>query len=523
MTAPTASTTQTSLVEALEASCAAQSQRAALVYGDQILTYQELGQAIKKLARSYRRMGIQPGDRIACSVSNRPEQIIALGAAWACGALHVGIDYDFTPYEISSVLDLTKAKLLVLQPGASFSDLRILSENHADLRILIVGERFSEEAESLRSLIESDIADGEPAFDSYPSPEAPCLIFISSGTTGKPKATVGFHGNLSQRWQRLAAWLRFGPSDVHLAHLPLSHGFGLMMAIATLLTGGKLILLDRFSGDEALQAVSTHGVTVFNGSPTHFKLLLKAMEGAACRSGKLRLSVGTAAFFSPELINLICDRLGVQFMFMYGSSEGVGVATTDREDMLKGSVGRPSPGSVMVVGEDRQPLPIGQTGEIAFSRRVFPVRYWEENGADPLNAEGETPSDDRGVWYYSGDMGRLDEDGRLYVYGRVKHQIDRGGLKIDPVEVEMALARCSGVNDAAVVGRPNPVLGETVCACVVGDQKLTLPALRSVLQSQLAAYKLPEQLVLLKLIPRTQLGKVDLTKLKSEIALAEPR
>jgi len=308
MTAPAASTTQTSLVEALEASCAAQSQRVALVYGDQMHTYEELGQAIKKLACAYRRMGIQPGDRIACSVSNRPEQIIALGAAWACGALHVGIDYDFTPYEISSVLELTKVKLLVLQPGASFSDLRILSEKHTGLRILIVGEGFSEEAESLRSLIESDIAEAEPAFDSYPSPDTPSLIFISSGTTGKPKATVGFHGNLSQRWQRLAAWLRFGPGDVHLAHLPLSHGFGLMMAMGALLTGGKLILMDRFSGDEALRAVSTHAVTVFNGSPTHFKLLLRAMDRAAYRGGGLRLSVGTAAFFPPELINLICDR-----------------------------------------------------------------------------------------------------------------------------------------------------------------------------------------------------------------------
>jgi acyl-coenzyme A synthetase/AMP-(fatty) acid ligase len=290
-----------------------------------------------------------------------------------------------------------------------------------------------------------------------------------------------------------------------------------------LLTGGKLILLDRFSGDEALQAVSTHASTVFNGSPTHFKLLLKAMDRAAYRSNALRLSVGTAAFFPPELINQICDRLGVQFMFMYGSSEGVGVATTDREDMLKGSVGRPSPGSVLIVGEDRQPLPIGHTGEIAFSRNVFPVRYWEENGVNPLNAEGQKQSDSPGVWYYSGDMGRLDEDGRLYVYGRVKHQIDRGGLKVDPVEVELALARCSGVTDAAVLGRPNPVLGETVCACVVGDKDWTLSNLRSALQNQLAAYKLPEELFLLHRIPRTQLGKVDLAKLKSEISQVEQR
>ena len=516
MSASTLIAKQDSLISALETAWTRWPDQVAMVHHGTEVTYQELGCAILNLARGYRQIGIRRGDRIACSVSNRPEQIIALGAAWACGAIHVGIDYQFTPAEISSIVDLTKPTLLLLEPGDSFTDLLSLG---SALRVVVVGDRLGSAAMSFSALVDSgaDEKDSSGAPQDYPSPADPAVIFVSSGTTGRPKATMGFHGNLAQRWQRLAGWLRFGPSDVHLAHLPLSHGFGLMMGMGAFLSGGKLILLPRFSAEEALQSVGAHGVTVLNGAPAHFNLILNRLDPARHRTQSLRLSVGTAAFFSAELISSIWKKLGVEFMFMYGSSEGVGVATTDREDMLRGSVGRPAPGSVMIAGPDRQALPIGESGEIAFSRKIFPVRYWNDSGASAATAAAL--SEDKDLWYYSGDRGRLDEDGRLYVFGRVKHQIDRGGLKVDPVEVETALMRCPEVADAAVLGRPNPVLGESVCACVVAapDSALSLETLRTALQNQLAPYKLPEELYVLNSIPRTRLGKVDLGKLKAEI------
>jgi acyl-CoA synthetase (AMP-forming)/AMP-acid ligase II len=204
-------------------------------------------------------------------------------------------------------------------------------------------------------------------------------------------------------------------------------------------------------------------------------------------------------------------------MFMYGSSEGIGVATTDREDILRGSVGRPAPGSVIIVGPDRTPLASREIGEIAFSREIFPVHYWTDHGSPAPSQVTEV--DGRNAWYYSGDLGRLDDDGRLYVYGRLKHQIDRGGLKVDPVEVEGVLLRCPGVFDAAVIGLPNPVLGETVCACIVPlpGQVPSLEKIRLVLGHDLAPYKLPEELCVLEQIPRTQLGKVDVGRLRADL------
>ncbi len=506
------------LVGALESSWERWPDRPALSSGGRITSYAQLGAAVLRLAGAYRRLGIGPGDRVVCSAANRPEHVVAIGAAWSAGAVHVGADFQLTGPELARVVETTRAAALVYEPpggGADpFAALRAVREAHPGLVVLVAGDGPA--PAGCQALAELAAAGAEteagPA-PREPSPGDPALIFISSGTTGTPKATLGYHGNLAERWRRLGGWLRFGPEDVHLAHLPLSHGFGMMMAMGALFAGGRLVLLDRFTPEEALRRVAAEGVTVLNGAPAHFRLVLDRLARDGGDVGALRLSVGTAATFPPELVRDIWDRLGVEFMYMYGSSEGVGVATTDREDILRGSVGRPAPGSVVVVDEERRPVPAGVVGEVAFSRGVFPVRYWDEAGAAD------------GGWYYSGDLGRMDGEGRLYVFGRLKHRIDRGGLKVDPVEVECALLRLPAVADAAVIGLADPVMGETVCACVVPapGESPELASLRLALGGELAPYKLPEALCVLERIPRTRLGKVDLPALRAAAADAPRR
>jgi acyl-CoA synthetase (AMP-forming)/AMP-acid ligase II len=500
-------------------------QRVALVDDSHRLTYAGFAQAVAGLTDTYRRLGVAQGERIVCSVANRCEYLVALAAAWTHGAVHVGIDHQSTGPELAAVIELTGSGTLIYEPSGDLPNplapLEIIRRRHPNLRILVVTDHLVP-GEYTRWSVRSDTGAGvvqvEPP-ERGPAPDDPAIIFITSGTTGVPKATIGFHGNLAQRWQRLGGWLRFSPDDVHLAQLPLSHGFGLMMAVAALLNGGRLVLLERFSAEEALAVVDTEGVTVLNGAPAHFKLIVDRLDPTRHNVGPLRLSVGTAAPFPPELVNAIWECLGVEFMFMYGSSEGVGVATTDAADILRGSVGRPQPGSVMVVDPDREPLPTGSVGEVAFSRAVYPVRYWGD--ANALKPPEPASSSAAGAgWYYSGDLGHLDDEGRLYIHGRIKHQIDRGGLKVDPVEVETALLRCPGVADAAVIGQPNPVLGETVCACVAPatGRHPTLGSLRTALGRALAPFKLPEELFLLDSIPRTRIGKVDLPQLRQTIA-----
>ncbi|HET7463885.1 MAG TPA: fatty acid--CoA ligase family protein, partial [Longimicrobium sp.] len=345
-----------------------------------------------------------------------------------------------------------------------------------------------------------------------PSADDAAAIFVTSGTTGRPKLPMGFHGRLAASWTGLGRALDLGPDDVHLAHLPLAHGFGLMLATAGLLRGGRIVLLERFSPAEVLAAVGREGATVLHGSATHFRLLLDRLDPALHDLRSLRVGVASASAFPIPLLREMLEGLGMRIMMMYGSSEGVGVATLDPGEILVGSVGRPEPGSVVIAGARRRPVPPGEPGEIAFSRAVFPVRYW----SGP--AGGQPRSVTRG-WYYTGDLGRLDADGRLFVLGRLGHRINRGGSKVDPAEVEAALLECPGVAEAAVLGAPHPVLGEVVCACIVPSRTPapTLDEVRAALGGSLAPYKLPEELRVVAAIPRSILGKVDVGRLRAEV------
>jgi acyl-CoA synthetase (AMP-forming)/AMP-acid ligase II len=488
-----------SLGEALLDACARSSGRAALVHEGRMTTFGELRDAAASLAGELRARGVRRGDRIVCSVSNRPEHLVQLAATWWSGAIHVCAEFRLTARELAHIIRVTEARALVYEPPPDAEDPdavpRALRREHPRLEVLIVGDRVP--------LTTTPV---EPVTS---APEDPAIVFVTSGTTGAPKATIGYHGNLARRWRGLGPWLGFRPGDRHLAQMPLSHGFGLLSAMAGLLANGTVVLVDRFSPAGVLDVIERDRVTVIGGAPAHFRLILGRLGEESRDVGSLRLGIGTAAAFPPPLVREIQMRLGVKLVVLYGSSEGVGVGTTDQDDVARGSVGRPAPESVEIVGPDRTPLPVGDVGEIAFSRAVFPVRYW---------------GDDRpgGAWYYSGDLGRLDEEGRLYVYGRLNHQIDRGGLKVDPSEVEAVLVRTAGVVDAAVLGLADPVVGERVCACVVPADGVapTLADVRRLLANDLAPHKLPEDLRVVDEIPRTPIGKVDLSTLRAAIEKA---
>ena len=290
------------------------------------------------------------------------------------------------------------------------------------------------------------------------------LIFVSSGTTGKPKASLGFHGNLSGRWRRLAAWLKFGPDDVHLVHLPLAHGFGLMTAVAGLLGGGRLVLADRPTTDEIVRLIGAEGVTVFNGAPGTLPPDPGPPRPRPRRRGTPARVRRDGGDFPPPLIREIYDVLHVIFVYMYGSSEGLGVATDNPDDILRGSVGRPVPGAVAIVGPDRAASRRGRSER-------SPSLARSSRSATGANSIGSGRSPPRRPRPKAGTSGitRATSDawmptGASYVHGRLKHQIDRGGLKVDPIEVERALFGSPDVADAAVLGVPDPILGERVCA-----------------------------------------------------------
>jgi acyl-CoA synthetase (AMP-forming)/AMP-acid ligase II len=497
----------TTLLEALRDACQRSPERVAAVLPGEgrTMTHGELWRAALAQADWYGSLGIGPGDRVLCAMPNSLEHVVTIGAAWARGAVHIGVDHTLTVPELAWMIEHVGAAALVVQ-GRRLDDAGLAT------RVLHVEDAPAGSAGGPGGA--DFVGWGEPV---HPGPDDTATIIFSSGTTGTPTGSVATHGRLAGGWLGVAGRLRFGPDDVHLAQVPLAHGYGMQLAMMGLLTGGRLVLMERFSASEALRLIAEQGVTVLNGTPSHYIGVLAAMARRPDLSvASLRTGIGSADHFPAKLLGRIFDELGIEFMNMYGSNMGFGVTTTDRELMLRGSVGRPAAGSMAIVDEAHVPLPVGEIGEIAFRYRPGEADVWRATRA----------LDRTRRWYYTGDLGRLDPEGNLYLSGRVKHQVNRGGMKVDPAEVLNELFGCEGVADAAVIGIPDAFLGEAVCACVVptfADRPPTLEILRATLAARLAPHKLPEELYLLDEIPRTANGKVEIATLRERASAASER
>jgi acyl-CoA synthetase (AMP-forming)/AMP-acid ligase II len=518
----------TTLEPTLEAACRRWPDRPAITFRGTTWSYAEVWARIEALAHAYRAAGVRPGDRVVCQLRNCPEHVVAIGAAWHCGAIHAGTDNDLTGSELAWIVKHTEAAVLVFQPRPGAADpLAPLAAVHADHPGTTVVLHEAEPSGSAQRALADLLAEGAtspttPA--AWPPPGETGLLLLTSGTTGRPKAVMETLRGCWAKMQFFADALAPGPDDVHLLFLPMGHVFGLRLSLIALLRGGRLVLLDRFTPGEALRLVTEERVTILPGMPTHFTLILDALDAATLDGahdvGTLRWAVTAAATLPRPLVERIYDRLGAEIHYVYGCSENFTTQTTDREEILAGSVGRevfqappgePPDGTIRAVRpDDHAPLPPGEVGELAFGARG-PVHYW--NAPD-------TATDG---WYYTGDLGRVDPDGRVYVLGRLKELVNRGGLKVSPTEIEAAVARHPAVADAAVVGTADPVLGEAICACIVpaAEERPGLEDLRSFLSGSLARHKLPDELAVVATIPRTKIGKVDRRALVAALAAGE--
>ncbi|WP_374576205.1 AMP-binding protein [Phenylobacterium sp.] len=434
------------------------------------ISYGELEAGTGRIAALLRAKGVKPGDRIAVQAPKSPQMVMLYLATLQVGAAFLPLNTAYTAAEIEYFLNDAEPVLFV-RDAAEIAD----------------------EAQALESLAEitpraaSDLA----------------AILYTSGTTGRSKGAMLSHGNLAANALALHEAWGFTHEDVLLHALPIFHVHGLFVALhCSLLSGGPMLWLDKF--DEAKVIAALPRATVMMGVPTFYVRLLADPAFTREAAGGMRLFISGSAPLLESTFAEFEARTGQRILERYGMSEAAIITTNPLHGArVPGSVGFPLPGVSLRVGGGAEVGVLEIKGPSVFSG------YWRmpEKTAEEFTADG---------YFITGDVGRVDADGRVWISGRAKDLIISGGFNVYPKEVELILDELAGVVESAVIGAPHPDFGEAVVAIVVGrsDEASIISGARE----RLAAFKAPKKVVFVTELPRNTMGKVQKNRLRETYA-----
>jgi acyl-CoA synthetase (AMP-forming)/AMP-acid ligase II len=470
----------------LEVLDAADGRRNAIVLPDsgQRVTYDALRRQVRAMAGALHSAGIGRGDRVAIALPNGLEAVSAFLAASVAGtAAPLNPGYKFE--EFCFYLEDTRAKILIAPPE--------------DL------------GEARRAATQSGIpifAPETPAGASStpePDPDDIALVLHTSGSTGRPKRVPLRHRHLAASARTIAQTYSLGPEDVSLCLMPLFHVHGLMAStMATLLTGGTVVVPTRFNPLSFWRTVRDHGVTWYSAVPSIHQLILTRKAGGP--PGSLRFVRSCSAALSPDLMRRMEEYFQAPVLEAYGMTEASHQMASNPLPPAARKAGSVGPGAgarISIRGETGLDLPTGQAGEVCIEGPGV-IREYENNPE-------ATARSFFGEWFRTGDQGILDEDGYLHLTGRLKEMINRGGEKISPREIDELLLTHPAVAEAVCFGVPHPTWGEEVEAAVVLRPELS--ALEADLlrfcSERLADFKRPKKIRIVQSIPRTATGKIQ--------------
>ncbi|MES2196093.1 MAG: class I adenylate-forming enzyme family protein [Pseudomonadota bacterium] len=473
----------------------------ALVCGTRRLSWREVAEQSTQIAAGFRKLGLQPGDRIAVLLGNRIEFALTMFAAAHAGLVTVLLSPRQQKPEIAYVLTDCGARILIHEAGLAerLPDARDVPD--LEHRIAVDDDAQVSQFSSLTGHVTlSDPADaGE---------EDTAMILYTSGTTGKPKGAMLAHCNVIHSAMVFVSCLKLTAADRSIAAVPLGHVTGVVANIMTMVRcAGALIIMPEFKAAAYLDVAARERVTYTVMVPAMYNLCLLQpdFDGADLSSWRIG-GFGGAPMPIATIERLAAKIPGLKLANCYGATE-----TTSPSTMMPGeltashidSVGLPCPGTDIVVMDSRgHELPRGEIGEIWIRSASVIKGYWNNPKA---TAESFT-----GGFWHSGDLGSIDDENFVRVFDRQKDMINRGGLKIYSAEVESVLSGHPGVVESAIIAKPCPVLGERVHAVIVTrDHGVGVEALRAWCAERLSDYKVPETMELtLQPLPRNANGKV---------------
>lgn len=466
----------------------------ATLYDGKKLSYRELYQRVDRFAAYLQEQGYEKDDVIALYTLNSDLFLIAYLGVQLAGFIVMPINTKLAAPEVDFIFNHSQAKGLIYDErlAESLKDVSYSFEHAIGLQEM---NNMIEQQNRERTIVPLEVHDT-------------AVVMYTSGTTGKPKGVMLTHQNIAATAEIWSASMNMSSKDKMFICTPLFHCAGLhVFAMPMFYQGGTVVIEEAFSPTKTLAQIAATEATIFFGVPSMYTIILNTPGFKEHSLNHLRLLCYGAAPMPYELVKQVKEAFpNVKVQNLYGQTENSPAATSllDMDALTKiGSVGKPlAQTEVCVVDSEGKSVPAGEVGEICVKGPQVMKGY--------LRNPEETARTIRDGWLYSGDLGRFDDEGYLYIVDRKKDMIIRGGENIYPIEVEEVLYQMPEVLEAAVVGLPHEVYGEVPKAFVVlkEDKSLDENSILSYCQTRLAKYKVPYEIKFLAELPRNASGKV---------------
>jgi malonyl-CoA/methylmalonyl-CoA synthetase len=472
------------------------------------LSYADLVELSGRLANALKSVGVKPGDRVAAQVEKSAEALLVYLAALRAGAVYLPLNSAYTASEIRYFLGDAEPTLFICRPESA-AEMQVVATEAGVPRVETLGSNGE------GSLMEAARAQ-PPAFEDVERMRDDlAAILYTSGTTGRSKGAMLSHGNLASNAEVLRDNWRFTPEDRLLHALPIFHTHGLFVATnVTLMTGSSLIFLPTFNANEIIRLLPQ--ATVMMGVPTFYTRLLARDDFGRDLVAHIRLFVSGSAPLSAETHKEFGERTGHAILERYGMTEtNMNTSNPYEGDRIPGAVGLPLPGVEIRLADPQtgQAVPDGEVGVIEIRGPNVFKGYWRmpEKTREEFREDG---------FFISGDLGRIDDRGYIWIVGRAKDLIISGGFNVYPAEVEAAIEALPGVTECAVIGVPHADFGEGVVAVVTPKPGVILEekTILAALANELAKFKQPKRVFIATELPRNAMGKVQKKDLREQHA-----